>query len=117
MLSSIILVSAKILLIKTIMIGMQIPIILTVDEQLIEGIPEVLEMEPYYYFSKNPDLAALHIAIFFFGIGLLMGWVLWAGNRRQLRRMDLENEEIMERLEVDCTRQTELERKSSFVSD
>ncbi|MEZ6089188.1 MAG: hypothetical protein R3C05_14395 [Pirellulaceae bacterium] len=74
-------------------------------------------MDAAYYFSKNPDLAALHIAIFFFAMGVLIGWVSWGGNRRQLRSMDFENEKITKRLEADCMQQSELERKSSLLSE
>lgn len=73
-------------------------------------------MDPIYYFSKNPDLAALHIAAFFFVLGVVIGWVLWSGNRRQLRRMDEENQQIAKQLEADCYRQTQLEHESTMLT-
>ncbi|QDS90388.1 hypothetical protein EC9_45960 [Rosistilla ulvae] len=73
-------------------------------------------MDPIYYFSKNPDLAALHVAAFFFVLGLAVGWVLWSGNRRQVRNLDRENDAIAKQLETDCYQQTQLERESSLLS-
>ncbi len=73
-------------------------------------------MDPLQYFMRNPDLASLHIAAFFFVIGTLVGWVLWAGQRRIVADMQLENQRLAEQLESDCHQQAHLERKSNLLT-
>lgn len=73
-------------------------------------------MDPAQYFIKNPDLASLHIAMFFFVVGTLVGWVLWAGQRRLVAQMQIENEHLARQLEADCHQQAHLERKSNLLS-
>ena len=72
-------------------------------------------MDAARYFQQHPDLAAMHIAAFFFAIGVIVGWLMWSAHRRQIKKMVQENDELTRQLEDACSMQVRLERKASLV--